>query len=149
MWNLYLSIAFLIATIFTIQVDPSIKKDLLKQLTKEEQAHYKDITKMRQTIYFQGLGLGFLLSLLFIYVNKIKNKSTTLLYAISITFIVNYFYYILYPKDKYMISILDTKEENEAWLKIYRTMQVRYHIGFLLGLIAAVFLQHYIINSVS
>ena len=145
MWNLYLSIAFLIATIFTIQVDPSIKKDLLKQLTKEEQAHYKDITKMRKTIYFQGLGLGFLLSLLFIYVNKIKNKSTTLLYAISITFIVNYFYYILYPKDKYMIEILDTKEENKAWLNIYKTMQMRYHLGFLLGLLAASCIHYFFI----
>ena len=147
MWNLYLSIAFLIATVFTIQVNPSIKNDLMKQLTKKEQLYYKDITKMRQSIYFQGLGLGFILSLLFIYINRIKNKSTILLYAISITFIVNYFYYILYPKDKYMISILDSKKENEAWLKIYRTMQVRYHVGFLLGLVAAGFLQHYIIHS--
>lgn len=147
MWNLYLSIAFFIATIFTIQVDPSIKQKLMNHLTMKEQEYYKDIIKMRQNIYFQGLGIGFILSLLFIYINKIKNKSTILLYAVSITFIVNYFYYILYPKDKYMISILDSKKENNAWLKIYRTMQVRYHVGFLLGLVAAAFLQHYIINA--
>ena len=147
MWNLYLSIAFFIATIFTIQVDPSIKQKLMNHLTMKEQEYYKDIIKMRQNIYFQGLGIGFILSLLFIYINRIKNKSTILLYAVSITFIVNYFYYILYPKDKYMISILDSKKENNAWLKIYRTMQVRYHVGFLLGLVAAAFLQHYIINA--
>ena len=39
-----------------------------------------------------------------------------------------------------MILHLDNKQEREAWLKIYKSMQINYHAGFLLGLIAMVFM---------
>ena len=100
---------------------------------------------MRRNIYFQGLGLGVVLSLCAIFLIptlKKAKKMVRFFTAIAITFSVNYFYYILYPKDKYMIEILDTKEENKAWLKIYKTMQFRYHMGFLLGLAAAACIHH-------
>ena len=51
--------------------------------------------------------------------------------------LVNYFFYILYPKKQYMLQYLDKKNENIAWLKIYRKMQFRYHLAFLLGTIAS------------
>ena len=137
----YLSIAFIIATIMTIQSPNSkLKKDLSKHLSEKELQYYQDIIIMRRNIYFQGLILGIILAIIIIcFVPQMKKakKSNRLYSAIAITFVVNYFYYILYPKDKYMIEILDTKEENKAWLNIYKTMQMRYHLGFLLGLLAA------------
>ena len=36
-----------------------------------------------------------------------------------------------------MLEYLDSKNENLAWLKIYKTMKFRYHVTFLLGLIVA------------
>ena len=54
----------------------------------------------------------------------------------AITLTTNYLYYILAPKTTYMIQHLDNREQNEAWLHIYRTMQVKYHTGLVLGIVA-------------
>ena len=146
MWSFYVSIAFIIATIATLQCpNKELKQNLSQYLDEKEQNYYQEIIIMRRNIYFQGLGLGILLGIGSVFlIPKLKKakKMVRLFTAIAITFIVNYFYYILYPKDKYMIEILDTKEENKAWLKIYKKMQFRYHMGFLLGLIAAGCIHH-------
>jgi len=145
--SILLSIAFLVATIATLRVKPVLQSNLMKELTKKEQNYYKTIIKHRRNIYLQGLFFGLLLSLIFIYYNKLKDKTVILFCSLSITFVVNYFYYILYPKKTYLLSILNTKKENQAWLEIYRSMQFRYHFGFLLGLGFAFFLQKHIINN--
>jgi len=146
MWSFYVSIAFIIATIATLQSpNEELKQNLSQYLNEKEQIYYQEIIIMRRNIYFQGLGLGVILSLGAIFLIptlKKAKKMVRFFTAIAITFIVNYFYYILYPKDKYMIEILDTKEENKAWLQIYKTMQFRYHMGFLLGLVAAACIHH-------
>ena len=54
----------------------------------------------------------------------------------AITFTTNYLYYILSPKTTYMVQHLQNKEQIDEWLKIYRTMQVKYHIGLVLGIVA-------------
>ena len=54
-----------------------------------------------------------------------------------IVFLTNYFYYILIKKSTYMIEHLNNKEQIKAWLDIYRSMQVRYHVGLVLGIFAA------------
>ncbi len=147
MIKLYLSLGFIFATIFSIHGDKSLKNNLMSMLDDEEKKYYNEIIKMRKTIYLQGLMLGFVCSLIFLFINKFKSKQVILLTSISITFVINYFYYILYPKKKYMISILNSKKENKAWLKIYKTMQIRYHVGFLFGLGAAFFMQSFILDK--
>ena len=54
----------------------------------------------------------------------------------AITFTTNYLYYILSPKTTYMVQHLDNKDQIDEWLKIYRTMQVKYHVGLVLGILA-------------
>jgi len=141
---LALSIAFLLATLATTFINPNIKKDLLNELTPKEIIIYKNITMFRLKIYYQGLFLGIFISLIYLYLNKNKDKYLNLFIAISLTFVINYFYYMLYPKPLYMIEILNTKKENQAWLKIYKYMQFRYHLAFLFGLIFAYFLYSFI-----
>ena len=60
----------------------------------------------------------------------------------AITLVVNYFYYILSPKSSYMIEHLKDIEQNKAWLKIYRMMQIKYHIGLIFGIIAVMFFAY-------
>ena len=131
-----LTIAFLIATISTTCIDYDIKDDLVSQLKSHEVRMYNESKRIRLQIYFQGLFLGIFLALFYLYFTKNKN----IFIATTIVFVVNYFYYILYKKPFYMIEILDTKSENIAWLKIYRYMQYRYHLGFLFGLVFSYFL---------
>jgi hypothetical protein len=137
--SIILAVAFIFATLGTTFVTTDLKDDLVKQLTKEELKIYNNIGIERRNIYFMGLGLGILLSIIYILLLN-KTKMSLLLKivtGVSITMTVNYFFYILYPKSQYMIQHLDSKSENIAWLKIYKTMQFRYHLAFLLGLISS------------
>lgn len=145
MWSFYLSFAFIAATFATMYPSSQMKQNLSQYLNPEEQQQYEDIIIMRRNIYMKGLVLGVIIALGIIFVFpplKKTNRNSRLFLAVSITFFVNYFYYILHPKDKYMIEILDTKEENKSWLVIYKTMQLRYHVGFLFGLAAAACIHH-------
>jgi len=38
-----------------------------------------------------------------------------------------------------MVKHLNSQDEKNAWLKIYKTMQFNYHLGFVLGLIGMIF----------
>ncbi len=135
-----LTISFLLATLATTFINPNIKKDLLEQLTPYEIEMYKKITNFRALIYYQGLFLGVVIALFYLYLSFNKNVYLNIFIALTITFIVNYFYYMLYPKPFYMLQILDNNSENLAWLKIYKYMQFRYHLAFLLGLFFSYFL---------
>ena len=67
---------------------------------------------------------------------KRLTKNNTVCIIVSSTFIFNYLFYILYPKSSYMIQQLNDKRQVDEWLKVYRTMQVKYHTGFVFGIIA-------------
>ena len=99
---------------------------------------YKSIIKERLYIYIQGIFIGILLGLLVSY--KIKNKNCKICLFVAISLGFNYLYYSLYPKSTYMLQHLNTKEQNEAWLNIYKEMKFRCKIGLLLGFIGYIML---------
>ena len=100
-----ISLAFILATFFTMFGDKHLKKKLFYLLTSEEQYIYNNIIKQRRNIYFQGLGLGLLISIIYLMTHPISNTYQTLLLLIALTFTVNYFYYIFYPKKKIYFAI--------------------------------------------
>ena len=53
----------------------------------------------------------------------------------AVTFLTQYFYYILSPKSKWMIESNLNEDQTKAWLKIYKTNQWNYHFGLVLGII--------------
>jgi hypothetical protein len=139
-----IALVFLIANIYTIlssSRDKSDKQDFLNVLNDKQKFTYENIIKERKNIYYMGYILGLLLSLLIIFVikkinkNKLNNISLICLVG-SITFITNYLFYILYPKTDYMLLHLNDKKQIEEWLKIYKKMQFKFHMGFVLGIIA-------------
>ena len=99
---------------------------------------YKSLVIERRNIYFQGYALGLFLSFIYLfYIKQILNKRPNNIFIICtvgfIVFLTNYFYYILNKKSTYMVEHLNNKEQTKAWLKIYRTMQFKYHFGLLWG----------------
>ena len=140
-----ISLGFILATFFTIFGDKNLKEKLYHLLTPKEKHIYNDIIRQRRNIYFQGLGFGLFISIVYIITHPINNTYQTLFLLVALTFTINYFYYILYPKKKYILQFLDTKKENQAWLNIYRSMQLRYHLGFVFGLLACGFFYHFLI----
>ena len=116
-------------------------KSYREKLSPELKEKYDEITKERLSIYFQGYGIGLVVSLLFIIYNYTFKKEKIkwpylVLSSISICFIINYFYYTVYPKSDWMLIHVKTPEETKAWLILYKELQTNYHIGLVLGLLA-------------
>lgn len=109
-------------------------------LSSELKQRYETISKERTNISYQGYILGVILSLVIIFYNtKIKeskmNTISLVCTVVATTFVTNYFYYILSPKSDWMLTHLDTQEEKDAWLLMYREMQYNYHMGLVLGIL--------------
>ena len=147
--NCAIATAVLISMIYKMfSIDKSqIMKNFTKTLTSNLADKYKNIVLERRNIYFQGYALGFVISLFVIYNNYIqlsnsrtKNKALSkfslVCTVVSVTFIVSYFHYILHPKSDWMVKYLNTTQQKDAWLKIYRHMQLNSHIGAALGIVA-------------
>jgi len=139
--------AFIVSSIFvSLRIDKSTLKDPLFQLLSERnKQRYMRIADERKNIYLKGFGLGFILSIiaLFILNNNKMFKVTKLInicFVLATSFTVNYFFYILHPKTDYMVLHLNDGEEKKAWLNIYKTMQFNYHLGFALGLVGMIFI---------
>jgi len=138
-----ISAIFIIGMIYmNYQVDKShIILKYKSQLPGELQRIYEKITRERTKICYQGYILGFALSLLIILANLWSNHkmlSTTSLVCLVLatSFITNYFYYILSPKKNWMLDYIKTPDQTKAWLHMYRGMQIYYHSGLVLGIIA-------------
>jgi len=121
-------------------------QEFTAKLSPENQQRYAAITRERQGIYFMGLFLGFVLAMILLvccrkyFLGSGGNgpRSGLLCMVAAVAFSVNYFYYILSPKSDWMVLHLKSEEETNAWLTVYRTMQVNYHAGLVLGIIAVV-----------
>lgn len=142
----FVAILFLVANVYTMMcVDcKELKVDLYKVLNDKQKAIHQQIVEERKSIYFTGYAIGLALSIVVILLYKYLmtgKKSLLHIWTVvcmvgGITLTTNYLYYILAPKTTYMIQHLENREQNEAWLNIYRTMQVKYHTGLVLGIVA-------------
>jgi hypothetical protein len=144
-----ISIMFIIAMIYMniMAYENKTVKKYKEQLPSEYKEKYDNIVKERLVIYYQGYGIGFLLSLLIILYNYyIKKDKLSMLNIICIvlatSFVTNYFYYILHPKNSWMLDtdINKNPDQVKAWLSMYKHMQIYYHTGLLLGIIAVLIL---------
>lgn len=118
-----------------------IVQEYKKQLPSNLQNLYEKITAERLRLNYYGYSLGLVLSLIIILYNyKLRhNKLTTtslVCLVIIVSFLTNYFYYILSPKSTYMLEHINSPEQTKAWLAMYRTMQYNYHLGFVIGVAA-------------
>ena len=139
---------FLIANIYTMFscTNDNNKQQFKNTLTQEQQILYEKIIQERKKIYYGGFILGIILSLIAVFFgNKFlfsSNSKTAHIPKIcmiaSITFVTNYLFYILYPKTDYMLLHLNDKTQIQGWLAIYKKMQFKFHLGFVLGICAVI-----------
>ena len=143
----FVAIAFFIADIYmALTADKSNYKDaFIQTLDSEQKIKYENIIKERRNIYFKGYGVGLVLSIIFLIMTDKLRKSNLISAGIicsvgGITLLTCYLFYIIHPKSDYMILGLSKPEQREKWLDIYRHMQLKYHMGLALGVIAAMFM---------
>ena len=97
---------------------------------------YNKITNERMRISYFGYVLGLVISLIIIINRKMRNQ-TKVCVTIVVTFVTNYFYYILSPKSDWMLYHINSSEQIKAWLTMYREMQYNYHLGIVFGIVGA------------
>ena len=145
-------ISCLIASIFIVSMiykiffyDEKILNSFNDVLDNKQKEIYIKIINERRRIYLNGFGLGFLLSLIFIFLKANQNikiqKIPFVCITIIITYLITYLYYILTPKTTYMLEHLNNQNQVNAWLNVYKKMQFNFHFGLLLGLIGVGFLS--------
>ena len=135
--------ALIIATIYfqNATTKSKIVQEYKKQLPSNLQNLYEKISAERLRLNYYGYSLGLVLSLIIIlynYTSK-RNKLTTtslVCLVIVVSFLTNYFYYILSPKSTYMLDHINSPEQTKAWLAMYKAMQFNYHFGMVIGIIA-------------
>tara|TARA_B100000424_G_scaffold271511_1_gene274578 strand:+ start:4061 stop:4534 length:474 start_codon:yes stop_codon:yes gene_type:complete len=140
-----IALIFLIANIYTILscTNDNYKQEFKNTLSNDQKVTYEKIINERKNIYYGGYVFGLILSLIVILIlkkffkSKFNNLSLICLVG-TITFVSNYLFYILYPKSDYMLLHLNDKTQIEGWLKIYKKMQFKFHLGFVLGIIAVI-----------
>ncbi len=138
-----IAVALIIAMIYFQNATSKSKivQEYKKQLPSNLQNLYEKITAERLRLNYYGYTLGLILSLIIILYNytskrnKLTNTSLVCL-VIVVSFLTNYFYYILSPKSTYMLDHINSPEQTKAWLTMYREMQYNYHLGFVIGVIA-------------
>jgi len=145
-----LATVFVISSIFMTNATQQNKtiQYYQSQLPSNLQNLYAKITAERQRIYYYGYALGLVISIIVIYYNNnlrprnnLKMTTTTMVcVVITISFITNYFYYMLSPKSTYMLEHINSPEQTKAWLTMYKTMQYYWHAGLVLGIASVAFL---------
>jgi hypothetical protein len=112
-----------------------------EKMPPDLQKLYQKISDERMRISYQGYILGFVLSLFVIFYNyKIKGfkmgNTSLVCTVIAVSFLTNYFYYMLSPKSDWMLNHMNSQDQVKGWLLMYREMQFNYHAGLALGIIA-------------
>jgi|TARA_B110001469_G_scaffold126488_2_gene144246 hypothetical protein len=143
-WSCFIAIMFIVGNVvFTYLMDKSTYvKKYRGSLTENQQKIYDTIVNERKKLALQGYVLGIGLCIIFLlyqYFNT-NNKKTMLnnaCFTVAITFIVQYFYYILMPKQKWMLNNLSSEEQKNQWLNVYRIYSRNYHFSMLIGIVGA------------
>jgi len=107
-------------------------------LDDKQKALYHIIKRERLQLYLTGLTLGTLIALANLYYFNDSQNSflATICLFVTISWGFTLFYYMLMPKSTYMVQHLTSQNQIDKWVDVYRDMQWRYIIGFLLGIIA-------------
>ena len=128
----------MISTMITSRTSP-LFKEFMDTLDKKQKKIYKKVFLERLRLYLEGMILGLVCGLLVI--SELNCESCWKICGfVVVALIVNTMYYQLSPKSTYMIKHLNTPEQKEAWLNIYKQMKYRKILGMVLGFLAYVLL---------
>ena len=144
-----IAIVFIVSKLYMcFTIDHSkLKIPFLKVLDKKQVFLYQQIISERLNIYLKGYFFGFILSIILIIYNSHTrtsklSKTPLICTAAATTFITSILFYLIHPKSTYMLRHLNNQTQIDEWLKIYRTMQLRFYLGLAFGIIAVVFLAN-------
>ena len=120
--------------------DKSLFTNFVNLLDSEQEKKYHKIVKERLTAYVVGMVLGVILAL---YYYKLYPKQDYILCTfLAIIYITKLLVYYFYPKLPLFLYSLRTKQQTDAWAKIYEEMKGRYKVSLLIGFVGYLLLFH-------
>lgn len=144
-----IALVFIIGNIYFMMGMDKFKQtqNFKNMLDKKQLAIYESIVKERRNLSIKGYCYGLIVSLLLIgidyfFLKKRLSKIPIVCLVVSLCFSVQYFYYILSPKQPLMMTHLNTKEQRQQWEKVYKLYQNRYHSGMTIGIIGVALLAY-------
>lgn len=109
--------------------------DFQNLLSPDQMNKYKDIVNERLSIYIQGLLIGVILGLIVVsMLDRVSSLNRVCVFVV-VALVFNVVYYLLMPKTSYMLQHLNSTEQINAWLRVYKVMRQRYILGFFVGII--------------
>ncbi len=134
----FIGLAMLGATFLTMTVGNETKQGLINTLSPELEDKYRNIVGERRFLYFQGLIIGILVVYFLQRKITFKNMYHRGVFTLAVVMPISAIYYFFMPKSDYMVGHLKTVEQNHAWMQVYKTMKMKYTIGFILGSLASI-----------
>ena len=141
MTECFLSAAFIGGSAFmmlTGHSDTEFKK-LYNSLSKEKKKAFDKIKKERMFIWIKASLLAIFISISFSKFHKYIFDSNTSFNRSCINTLIFYgvqhLAYSIHPKSDWMLNHIDNNKQAKAWLSKYKSMQRKWHIGLLLGLV--------------
>lgn len=142
-----LAVGIIFASLFTM-IGPKNEINKLNQLIDPKTAKiYSEIKYERLKIYIIGLILGVLCAYLFLkYYSGSESNSMKICTFVLIAGVIQIVFYEIMPKSKWMLDYLQTPGQNKQWLRVYKSMKNRWHLGFFIGIIGFIFLGNGLCN---
>lgn len=123
-----------------INTDKNVMNEYERSFDNKQRVIHKAIVKNRASIWLQGVVLGLIAGLIYLYlVNGTGNRDFNGCLFAMIVMGVNYFYYMLADKGTYMVEHL-RKDQIDEHLSVHKMMQTNYHVGMLMGIAGCFFL---------
>jgi hypothetical protein len=131
-----IAIGFIFASLMTMMAKNNKFAALRETVDEDSRKMIDKIVKERMLLYVRGSLLGIIIAIVFLFWAKDSfAKYTTICTFIIIMFLVQISVYTLSPKKDFILNHLKTPEQNKLWLEVYRDMKMRYHLGFIIGLV--------------
>lgn len=134
-----ISLCLICTLISVIFVNKTYFRNFENSLDSNKKQIYKQIKLERLYIYIFSSIVGLIFGIL---VFDKKNICFTIFCAL---FLQNYIYCI-FPKSKYMLQYLETKEQTSRWLNIYLHMKKLTNYAILIGILLFTFLNKNVLN---
>ena len=115
-----------------------LKHTMLYNLPDNLKDEYQKRVVERRTIYMVGFFGGLIISLFSLYILRSSIKFGSIpsaCFLLSLTYIIGTLYYYITPKMSLFVTLLDKKEDREAWNEIYNYMKKTYIMSMICGIL--------------
>lgn len=136
-----IGIAFIIGMLF-ISLNCNLKKesqDFYQTLDQSQQQVYDSIISERKRIFIYSTIAGLIGGIVSVFVYRNYTKKPLAEFQaclfLAVAFTIQYFWYVLSPKQDLLVGKLEPGKQVEDWIDLYKSYQRTYHWGLLIGLV--------------